>query len=546
MTRWLKRVLVALVAMVGVAVAIVAIWAIDASAHDGRVLRRTTLGGHTVGGLSRAALRPVVAEVADEIPTRQVEVRAPDGGFSVPAREIGLAVDGDATVRAALEVGRTGGLWERFTTWAGSFTADRRAPVQAKVDEDAVYRTVADRDPGPRTAPVEPSIAFTNGAIRGVAGKPGRGIDPAEVLQRLPSAATAGDNIVVNVDRGAIPPRIPVSNAELLAAQMQARLSSTIDVRTGTTQATVPVSMLRSWVIGRVVDSKLQPALDPGPTIDDLSKLLSKAGEPAVETSFSVEGGGVKIIPGRPGTACCAPEAVALVQRQAFEDLKGAPPDLPLTARPPKLSAEDAIKLGVKEPIGSFTTKHAAGQPRVANIHRIADLLRGTLIRPGTTFSVNDTIGKRTTEKGFVSAGVIEDGKFTEDVGGGISQFATTLFNAAFEAGLDFGEYQSHSIYISRYPYGREATLSFPAPDLQIENNSKWGVLLWPTYTDKSITVTLYSTRFADSRQTGQSEGKRGNCTRVTTERTRTFLDDGRTEVDKVFATYRPSEGVNC
>jgi vancomycin resistance protein YoaR len=173
-------------------------------------------------------------------------------------------------------------------------------------------------------------------------------------------------------------------------------------------------------------------------------------------------------------------------------------------------------------------------------------MLRGTLIQPGKTFSVNDAIGRRTADKGFVAAPVIEEGRFAESIGGGISQFATTLFNAAFEAGLDFGSYQSHSIYISRYPYGREATLSYPAPDLEIENSSPHGVLIWPTYNDTSITVTLYSTKFADVKQTGQSQAPRGNCTRVTTERTRTWLSDGRTTVDKVFATYRPAEGVNC
>jgi hypothetical protein len=58
--------------------------------------------------------------------------------------------------------------------------------------------------------------------------------------------------------------------------------------------------------------------------------------------------------------------------------------------------------------------------------------------------------------------------------------------------------------------------------------------------------VTLYSLKTMEAQQTGQSEGPRGNCTRVTTERTRTWLADGRQEVDKVFATYRPSEGVAC
>jgi vancomycin resistance protein YoaR len=140
---------------------------------------------------------------------------------------------------------------------------------------------------------------------------------------------------------------------------------------------------------------------------------------------------------------------------------------------------------------------------------------------------------------------VIENGLFSEDVGGGISQFATTLFNAAFFAGLDFAEYQSHSIYISRYPYGREATLSYPKPDLRLRNDTPYGVMIWPSYTSSSIRVSMYSTRHLVAEQTGQTQGPRGNCTRVTTERTRTW-EDGRVEVDKVYAVYRPEEGVNC
>jgi vancomycin resistance protein YoaR len=169
------------------------------------------------------------------------------------------------------------------------------------------------------------------------------------------------------------------------------------------------------------------------------------------------------------------------------------------------------------------------------------------VIDPGDSFSINDFVGKRTTDDGFVTGGVIENGTFAESVGGGISQFATTTFNAAFFGGLDFVEYQSHSIYISRYPYGREATLSYPKPDLVIGNSTPHGVLIWPTYTGTSITVTLYSTQFAKGAQTNQTEAPVGvaGCKRVTTERTRTFVD-GHTEVDRVFAVYRPAEGVQC
>ena len=91
---------------------------------------------------------------------------------------------------------------------------------------------------------------------------------------------------------------------------------------------------------------------------------------------------------------------------------------------------------------------------------------------------------------------MIEDGHFTEDIGGGISQFATTLFNAAFYAGLEIPEYQAHTIYISRYPYGREATMSYPKPDLKIKNTSPHGVLIWTEYTRTTITVSLWSTKY--------------------------------------------------
>jgi vancomycin resistance protein YoaR len=202
--------------------------------------------------------------------------------------------------------------------------------------------------------------------------------------------------------------------------------------------------------------------------------------------------------------------------------------------------------MNIRQPIASFTTSHACCESRVQNIHRIADIVQGKVVEPGETFSLNDYVGPRTTAKGFAEAGVIYNGRFTTDVGGGVSQFTTTMFNAAFFAGLDFVEYQAHTIYISRYPYGREATLSYPSPDLKFTNNTPFGILLWPTYTGTSITVTVYSSPWVSGDQTGQQRQSAGRCTRVITERTRTWVIDGRQEVDTVTALYQPGEGVRC
>ena len=186
--------------------------------------------------------------------------------------------------------------------------------------------------------------------------------------------------------------------------------------------------------------------------------------------------------------------------------------------------------------VGEFTTKHPAGQSRVTNIHRISDETRGVLIAPGDTFSVNDFVGRRTAENGFVVAPVIENGEHVQDIGGGVSQYATTLFNAAFFGGLDIPAYKAHSEYISRYPYGREATVAYPSVDLKVRNNTPYGVVIWPTYTASSVTVQLWSTPYAVGEQTGPEPVL--GCGKVTTERTRTFVD-GRVEKDKFSANYK-------
>jgi vancomycin resistance protein YoaR len=175
----------------------------------------------------------------------------------------------------------------------------------------------------------------------------------------------------------------------------------------------------------------------------------------------------------------------------------------------------------------------------------MADLVRGAVILPGETFSINDHVGERTRAKGFVEAGAIREGEHVDEVGGGVSQFATTMFNAAYFAGLDIPVSQAHSEYFSRYPIGREATMGYPAPDLQITNNTPYGILIWTSYTDTSLTVTMYSSPYAKAEQTGISESMSGACRVVTTTRTRTY-PNGETETDTFRATYRPGEGKPC
>jgi vancomycin resistance protein YoaR len=301
-------------------------------------------------------------------------------------------------------------------------------------------------------------------------------------------------------------------------------------------------------------------ALDEEAALAELAAQLPELGEPPVDAGITLEDGVPVVVPGRDGTGCCEPgsgDALLAAMRDGSGTAR-----LEATARPPEITTEDVEAWAIREPVGGsrawrsgaeadsgaapgFTTFHNCCESRVTNIHRIADLVRGAVIPPGGRFSVNEHVGRRTRENGFVEAGAIRNGEHVSEVGGGVSQFATTLFNAAYFAGLDILEYQAHSEYFSRYPRGREATMGFPAPDLVIENTTPFGILIWTSYTDTSLTITMYSSPFVLAEQTGISEGRSGNCAVVRTERTRTY-PDGSTRTDEFTATYRPGEGRFC
>jgi vancomycin resistance protein YoaR len=164
----------------------------------------------------------------------------------------------------------------------------------------------------------------------------------------------------------------------------------------------------------------------------------------------------------------------------------------------PRLTTEQAKQLGVKEKVGEFTTYHPCCRPRVQNIHTIADIVNGAVVLPGETFSLNGYVGARDRARGFVEAPMILHGRFVPAVGGGVSQFATTMFNAVFFGGFEDVAHKPHSYYISRYPPGREATVSSPEPDLKWRNDSPYGVFVTTSYTGTSITVTFWSTKRYD------------------------------------------------
>jgi vancomycin resistance protein YoaR len=228
-------------------------------------------------------------------------------------------------------------------------------------------------------------------------------------------------------------------------------------------------------------------ALDPARVAQLARELDARVATPAVDAELVVEGDRVRVAPGRPGRG---------LDREALaRELRTLPATLVLPVRttPPRVTTAELAGLGIRERVSGFTTEYAPGEPRVVNIRRAAELLDGTIVPAGGTFSLNSALGERTTERGFVPAPQISGGRLTDSVGGGISQVATTLYNAAFFAGLELVEHQPHSFYIDRYPAGREATISWGGPELVFRNDWPAALLVKVEATETSVTVRFFS-----------------------------------------------------
>ncbi|WP_217922004.1 VanW family protein [Miltoncostaea oceani] len=314
----------------------------------------------------------------------------------------------------------------------------------------------------------------------------GRAVDRAALARRLESLPREVQVPVVPVT-----PEITDLQAQIGRAKGLRIVRAPTIVSAGGQRAQINRALLLRALDFKNEGGTLEPRIDPR-TIDGLlDRRLGHVERPPRSARFRVRGRRVEVIAGRPGRAI---DSVAVAR--SIEDRPGETVSLRTRMVAPPLTTREAEDLGIREVVGEFRTPYACCQPRVTNIRRAAELLDGVIIPAGATFSLNTLLGERTRARGFVAAPQINAGKLEDAVGGGISQVATTLFNAAFLAGLRIVSHTPHEFWIPRYPAGREATISWGGPELVLKNDWPSAILLKVVAADEGITVRLFSSRY--------------------------------------------------
>jgi vancomycin resistance protein YoaR len=167
--------------------------------------------------------------------------------------------------------------------------------------------------------------------------------------------------------------------------------------------------------------------------------------------------------------------------------------EVPLLAIYPNVDSEllaEIRSLRIGRYVTSFNNQN---KTRTNNIKIAVNTINNTVVFPGETFSFNKVVGKRTANKGYLRAPIIIKGELSEDIGGGICQVSTTLFNAVDNAGLQIIQRFSHSRKVPYIRPGRDATVSWYGPDFVFKNNYNQPILIQAKTLGNKIIIKVFS-----------------------------------------------------
>ncbi|GAA1309907.1 VanW family protein [Pseudonocardia xinjiangensis] len=543
--------------LTGVVGALALIYVGDLVINSGSVPRGVTVAGVSVGGLG---LEDAEQRLRTEIEprTRQpIQVTVGEARSEIDPAAAGLAVDWDATLANA------GSQPLNPITRITSFFTQREVGVVTTSDADKLDAALEELSPIVDKPPTEGSVRFEGTTPVPVDPVPGQNLDVPAAAGVLMNDWATGRPVALPLT--VLPPSTtPEDVAAAIDQVARPAVSEPVTmVGEGGASGTVTPDVIASALSFRAEGGDLLPEINPAAVTDALKPQLASSERPGRDASLDFSSGRPVVVPSQDGRGVDYEASLA-----PLLDVLTGTGEREITAvyadQPAELTTEELNDLGITGVVGEFTTGgFAADSGR--NIKRAAEQINGMIVEPGETFSLNQATAPRNASNGYVEAGIISDGHPSRGVGGGVSQVATTLYNAAYFAGMVDVAHKEHSFYISRYPAGREATVFEGSIDLKFRNDNPTGVLIQTVWTPSSLTVRLYGTKVYDVTST---PGPRTNPTNpntvtippgepcspsqgapgftVTDTRTLRNVSTGETKHETRTVRYNPSPIVVC
>jgi vancomycin resistance protein YoaR len=477
---------------VGIAAIIAVFLGIFVATNDA-VRPGTTVSGVAIGGMSADEAIGVLEESVGAKINRKLEISVGDQVFEVRPRAAGITLDARATVEQASATG-----FNPLSVIFDLFGSRDIEPIIA-VDQDALVDSVASIADVVNFNPIEPQLAVTKNRITLTPGSDGLEVDREALENQIVSAVTQTRSTIV-APLEITPPRVSATDAANAQALAKQAVASPVTVSVGEITATIAPETIAQALSFTTQGNQLSPELDGAVLHASIANALKRAETPGRNASFKIADGSPFVVPSVVGSGVSDGELATAVLGVLSAEGIDRSASVPLGTRDPELTTAEAQQLGINDKLSSFTQNFVYAAYRVTNIGQAAKYVNDTILMPGETFSMNDTIKERTVKNGYTVGTIIGPGGVFEDaLGGGVSAATTAVWTAAFFAGMERTDTRAHSLYISRYQPGLEATVAWGVFDMRFTNDSPNAVLIKTKMTNSSMKVTFWGTRLYDS-----------------------------------------------
>ena len=450
----------------------------------------TTVDSIAIGGMSPDEATVTLQRVLAARASRPVHLETPSRTVDIDPGTAGLEVDLLATLSDL-----SGFTLNPVKLWA-HLAGGEDQQIKTRVDRAKLTAAVAEAASAVDSPVKEGSIAFTGGKVTAVVSAAGQAVNvpatTAAVLAAWPRQP------VVKAIMNHTQPKLSAGEIHRATREFAVpAMSGPVKVMAGrATLVLQPKQFAPALSMVPDTTGTLQPRVDPPRLLAAIRAAGPGLERTPVEATVRLVAGAPRVLPAVIGMRIGESTAPTSFLGALTSPARTA--TITLVPAPPKVTTAMAQGWGIKEEISTFTTHFPFNPPRTNNIKIAVRTLNGTLVRPGGQFSLNSTLGQRTPAKGYQQAPVINAGRLVKGYGGGVSQVSTTTFNAAFFSGVRIERYTPHSFYISRYPEGREATVSWPDVDQQWTNDTGFGILIRAFVSGDDLTVTFFGTKTWD------------------------------------------------
>ena len=469
----------------------------------------TTVSGVDVSGLSpKKAHERIGKGVGDQL-AQPVTLTVGQGSSELVPAKSGISVDTDASVKKL-----TGFTLNPLTL--AQRLGGQHTDAVIRVDSTALRGALEDRVDTMANGAVSATVTLDGTKPVTTPASNGIGLDVDASLKQIGGTWPLGKKTLAMAEGTATPAITDEEASEFVDGTLTPLLSSGLTVNTadagaqsknpGAAAAFSPQDTAEMLKISSE-GGTLSATFDPTALRDAIVARVGQVETPAQNATWKIDGSATgapgarpQYVPAAQGKTIdtAALSASLLKAGTSATDVAGRTVTLPMVVAEPTVKTPQN-EWGISEAIGEFATPYNAGDaPRTQNLTRGAELVNGTVVKPGEVFSLEKTLGEVDGEHGFAAAGVIQNGEHVDAMGGGLSQVATTVFNAGFEAGMDDTEHHPHQYYFERYPAGREATLWTGNLDMKFTNSTPHAVLVQAWLDGEQIHVRMWSTKYYD------------------------------------------------